>query len=127
MTILSAARILTVGFLVLILIFSGCITPVSREPVPISFEESREIAHDYVTSMEEFCDYNGKNLTLVETVTLRCPYCWQFVYTFEMASLKDPVVTDLATIRVTVIEGTVRDVSAAYGSLTPRIPGDAGG
>lgn len=119
MTILSAARILTVGSLVLILIFSGCLTPVSREPVPISLEESREIAHDYVTSMEEYRNYNGRNLTLVETVTLRCPYCWQFVYTFGMESMKDPAVTDRATIRVTVIGGRVSDVVAAYGSVVP--------
>lgn len=66
---------------------------------------------------EEYRDYNARNPTLTETITLRCPSCWQFVYSFEMRSMKDPAVTDLATIRVTVIEGTIREVVAAYGSL----------
>ncbi len=110
---------LTAGILVFTLILTGCSIPVSREPIPVSLEESREIARDYVLGTEEYRNYDGRNLTLVETLTLRCPYCWQFVYTFEMRSMKDPAVTDMATIRVTVIEGTVREVVTAYGNPAP--------
>jgi len=108
--------IITVIILILTIAFAGCITPVPQEPTPVSVEESGEIARTYVTSMEEYTDYHGRNLTLIETITLRCPYCWQFVYSFEMQSMKDPTVTDLATVRVTVIEGRVAEVVAAYGS-----------
>jgi hypothetical protein len=108
---ISIATLLT-----LTIAFAGCITPVHQEPAPVSLEESREIARDYVTAMEEYRNYSGRNLTLVETITLRCPYCWQFVYTFELQSMKDPSVTDLATVRVTAIEGRVAEVVAAYGS-----------
>jgi hypothetical protein len=108
--------IITAVILILTIASAGCITPVPQEPTPVSLEESREIARTYVTTMEEYIFYNGRNLILIETITLRCPYCWQFVYSFEMESMKDPSGTDLATVRVTVIEGTVREVVAAYGS-----------
>jgi hypothetical protein len=107
--------IITATILILTIALAGCITPVPQEPTPVSLEESREIARDYVTAMEEYRNYDGRNLTLIETITLRCPYCWQFVYSFEMQSMKDPSGTDLATVRVTVIEGTVREVVAGYG------------
>jgi len=111
-----SVSIITAIILIPTIAFAGCITPVHQEPTPVSLEESREIARDYVTAMEEYRNYSGRNLTLVETITLRCPYCWQFVYSFEMESMKDPMVTDLATVRVTVIEGRVAEVVAAYGS-----------
>jgi hypothetical protein len=116
MTASPCAIVVSAVIISISLALAGCITPVHQEPAPVSLEESREIARDYVTAMEEYRNYSGRNLTLVETITLRCPYCWQFVYTFELQSMKDPSVTDLATVRVTAIEGRVAEVVAAYGS-----------
>jgi len=119
MTASPCAIVVSAVIISISLALAGCITPVNQEPTPVSLEESREIARDYVTAMEEYRNYSGRNLTLVETITLRCPYRWQFVYTFELQSMKDPSVTDLATVRVTVTEGRVAEVVAAYGSISP--------
>lgn len=80
-----------------------------------TLEESRLIAKHYVTSMKEYTGYGGTNLTLPEVITFRCPSCWQFVYTFDMQSLKDPAFTDRAVVGVTVESGKITDVVASYG------------
>ncbi len=81
----------------------------------ITPDESRLRAEHYVTSMKEYSGYNGTNLTLSEVHTLRCPSCWQFVYTFDIQSLKDPASTDRAVVGVTVESGKITDVFASYG------------
>jgi hypothetical protein len=50
----------------------------------ISQEESQEIARQYVTSDPTF-QFDGmmETLALVNTTTLKCPYCWEFVYQFD--------------------------------------------
>jgi hypothetical protein len=82
---------------------------------PVTLEESRLPAEHYVTSMKEYTGYGATNLTLAEVVTLRCPSCWQFVYTFDMQSLKDPAFTDRAVVGVTIESGKITDVVASYG------------
>jgi hypothetical protein len=85
------------------------------EHAQVTMEESRQIAEDYVTSMPEYTDNDGRNLRLVETLTLRCPYCWQFVYQFDMRSMKDPDVVDQMSVAVTVQEGEVVSVFSSAG------------
>jgi hypothetical protein len=85
---------------------------------PVTIEESRRIATEYVTNMTEYIQYDGHNLQLEETLTLRCPYCWQFVFTFDMTSMKDPAVTDMGTVRVTMQEGNV--ISATFSAGKPE-------
>jgi hypothetical protein len=50
----------------------------------ISQEESQEIARQYVISDPTF-QFDGmmETLALVNTTTLKCPYCWEFVYQFD--------------------------------------------
>lgn len=97
---------------------SGCIsTPPGEDhaPVPVSLEESREIAREYVRAMPEYRDYQGRNLTLIEEAPFDCPSCYTITYTFEMQSMKDPLVVDRGTVRVSVREGRVIGVVASYG------------
>jgi hypothetical protein len=50
----------------------------------ISQEESQEIARQYVINDPTF-QFDGMigTLALVNTTTLKCPYCWEFVYQFD--------------------------------------------
>ena len=53
-------------------------------PQGISQEESQEIARQYVTDEPTFVfDGMGETLALVNTTTLKCPYCWEFAYQFD--------------------------------------------
>jgi len=81
-------------FLILILTV-GCVfktTPTRPElpstpptsPVEISMEESEEMARSYLLNSPTFkFDGMEESVELVETDTLRCPYCWEFVYEFS--------------------------------------------
>ena len=53
-------------------------------PKGISQEESQVIARQYVIDDPTF-QFDGMmdTLTLVATITLKCPYCWEFVYQFD--------------------------------------------
>ncbi len=50
----------------------------------ISQDESQEIARQYVINDPTF-QFDGMmgTLALVNTTTLKCPYCWEFVYQFD--------------------------------------------
>jgi len=50
----------------------------------VSQEESQQIAEDFVRNSPTFqFDGMAETLKLVETQTMRCPYCWTFVFEFE--------------------------------------------
>ncbi|WP_440945205.1 hypothetical protein ACSAZL_13750 [Methanosarcina sp. T3] len=114
----------SVSSILLIIIFifvviSGCTESngtVSDEFNETSEEESQQIAETYVINLDSYREYNLTEPTLVETVPLRCPYCWEFVYRFDLISEKDPTVIDTATVNVTVIEGEIVDSVYAQGS-----------
>jgi hypothetical protein len=44
-------------------------------------EESLEIAREFVLNSPTYT-YDGLDLQHVDTVTLRCPSCWQFIFEF---------------------------------------------
>ena len=90
-------------------------TPIPTAPGSVSMEESLKIADNYVRNMPEYTNYSGKNLTLVESLTLKCPSCYLFGYTFDMVSMKDPDVIDRTTVDVTVSEGKVSQVLIGEG------------
>ena len=53
-------------------------------PGGISQEESQEIARQYVINEPTFVfDGMVETLALVNTTTLKCPYCWEFVYQYD--------------------------------------------
>jgi hypothetical protein len=53
-------------------------------PEGISQEESQEIARQYVINEPTFVfDGMGETLALVNTTTLKCPYCWEFAYQLD--------------------------------------------
>ena len=56
----------------------------STGPQGISESDSQEIARQYVIKEPTFV-FDGMmgTLALVSTTTLRCPYCWEFVYQFD--------------------------------------------
>lgn len=50
----------------------------------MSEEESRQVAHDFVTVSPTFAfDGVEDSLQLVDTLTARCPACWLFIFEFE--------------------------------------------
>jgi len=50
----------------------------------VSQEESQQIAEDFVRNDETFVfDGIEETFALTDTVTLRCPYCWQFTFEFD--------------------------------------------
>ncbi|MFP3945971.1 MAG: hypothetical protein ACLFVI_03630 [Archaeoglobaceae archaeon] len=101
----------------LVALISGCTQNDNGSPTPsaVTQEESQGIALDHVKNMEEYTDYEGRNLKLVNNMTLRCPYCWSFTYKFDMQSMKDASVVDEAKVRVIVQEGKVVEVFYALG------------
>jgi len=104
--------------LLAIVALSGCISTLPGEdqaPAPVSLGESRKIAREYVRAMPEYRDYQGRNLTLIEETPFDCPSCYTIGYTFEMQSMKDPLVVDRGTVRVSVRDGQVIGVVASYG------------
>jgi len=90
-------------------------TPIPTGPGSVSLSESLKIADNYVRNMPEYTDYSGKNLMLVESLTLKCPSCYQFGYSFDMVSMKDPDVIDRTTVDVTVLKGKVSQVLIGEG------------
>ncbi|WP_440954960.1 hypothetical protein ACSAZK_15540 [Methanosarcina sp. Mfa9] len=99
--------------------FSGCTESGENGPAEFnetSEEESQQIAEAYVKNLDSYIEYHLTEPVLLESMTLRSPYSWQFVYEFDLVSEKDPEVIDTATITVTVIEGEVVDAVHAQGS-----------
>ncbi len=102
--------------------FSGCTENAENaenDPAEfneISEEESRQVAEAYVKNLDSYREYNLTEPVLLESMTLRSPYSWQFTYEFDLISEKDPEVIDTATVTVTVIEGEVVDAVHAQGS-----------
>lgn len=61
----------------------GSVTEVSPFK-QMSEEESRRIAEEFVRNSPTFVfDGIGDTLRLIDTITLRCPYCWQFTFEFD--------------------------------------------
>ena len=82
----------------------------------ITQEESQEIARQYVINEPTFAfDGMEDTLNLAETITLKCPYCWEFVFEFDCAAAGYGNRTDFMvaqvitphTARVAVMEGVV--------------------
>jgi len=44
-------------------------------------EESLEIARKFVLTSPTYT-FDGEGLKHVKTITLRCPYCWEFIFEF---------------------------------------------
>ncbi|MBP1929803.1 putative small secreted protein [Methanolinea mesophila] len=103
------------GMPILLTSISATGTPIPTGPGSVSMEESQTIADNYVRNMPEYTNYSGKNLMLVENLTLKCPSCYQFSYTFDMVSMKDPDVIDRTTVEVTISEGKVNQVLIGEG------------
>ena len=83
---------------------------------PVSEEESLTIAREYTKNCPTF-KFDGMEETLkhISTLTLRCPYCWQFEFQFESrhsgygdrtGQILTQVITN-HTVTITVQEGEV--------------------
>ena len=75
------------------LLFGGCSETAVPEPEPepttppanqVTEEESGQIALEFLTNSPTYL-YDGieDTVKLADTITLRCPSCWSFVYVFE--------------------------------------------
>jgi|GEM_PF-2770129 PGF-CTERM protein len=57
---------------------------VAQSPIPADKKKSREIAEEYLLNTLTFrFDGIEDSLKLVDTNTLECPYCWEFVFEFQ--------------------------------------------
>lgn len=88
----------------------GCMTP---EP-GITEAESKEIAREFVENSPTY-QFDGFDLEYNQTVVLRCPYCWMFVFEFKSrhagygnrtGQVLAQVITPHTAV-VTVINGTI--------------------
>lgn len=50
--------------------------------VYLTEEESREIAENFVRNSSTY-KFDGSDLEYLETITLRCPFCWEFIFEFK--------------------------------------------
>jgi len=86
----------------------------TMEMEEVGFEESRRIAEEAVKNAPTY-KFDGFDLQFVSYETLRCPYCWEFTFSFKSraAGYGDRTGKMLAqvitphTIRVTVDKGRV--------------------
>jgi len=97
--------------------------PKEEEPVSslkfdeVSFEESQRIAEEAVKNSPTY-KFDGFDLQFISSETLRCPYCWEFTFSFQSraAGYGDRTGQMIAqvitphTIRVTVEKGRVVSV-----------------
>ncbi|MBM3132856.1 MAG: hypothetical protein FJZ95_07495 [Chloroflexi bacterium] len=60
-------------------------SPTETPPItPVTEEQSRKIAEDFVKNEATFVfDGMEETLKLTDTVVLRCPSCWEFVFEFD--------------------------------------------
>ena len=78
---------------------------------------AREIAKDYVITMDDYKKYNGRNLKVTNATPAGCPGCWHIGLEFYLRSEKDPARTDKATVELTLDNWEVVDVVSAQGSV----------
>lgn len=92
-------------------------TPEPTTPVnQVTLEESRQTAQDYVTNCPTF-KFDGipETLELADTLTLRCPSCWTFIFKFDSrhagyGDRTDQILAQVITpheASITVIQGEV--------------------
>ncbi len=79
---------LVVIMLGLAAVLTGACAGQPAEPAPpitpVSREESQRIAEEFLRNSPTFA-YDGMEdtLQLTDTLTARCPYCWQFIFEFQ--------------------------------------------
>jgi hypothetical protein len=97
--------------------------PFKEKPTPteeieaVSFEESRRIAEEAVKNAPTY-KFDGFDLQFVSFEALRCPYCWEFTFSFKSRAAgygdrKGQMLAQVITphtIRVTVDKGQVTSV-----------------
>jgi len=97
--------------------------PKEEKPTPtpqmkeVSFEESRRIAEEAVKNAPTY-KFDGFDLQFVSFEALRCPYCWEFTFSFKSRAAgygdrKGQMLAQVITphtIRVTVDKGQVTSV-----------------
>lgn len=82
----------------------------------ISENESFRIAEAYVRDLDSFREYGLNEPVFLENRALDCPYCWLFIFSFDLVSEKDPSVVDTASVEITVREGEIVDAVYVQGS-----------
>jgi heat shock protein HslJ len=116
LTLLIATTILVVATLFL---YEQLSCPIQQQTTitnGVSEDESLNIAQQFLKNSSTY-NFDGIEETLKnkETLTLRCPYCWQFIFTFDSrhagygdrtGQMLAQVIT-LHTARITVQEGEV--------------------
>ena len=96
----------------------------------VTFEESQQIATDFVSTTSTY-KYDGSGLNLKSSVALKCPYCWEFKFSFDCAQAgfgdrKDKIsaqvitpheliiTVDQGVVVAAVIDGTYDEINGKY-------------
>jgi hypothetical protein len=91
MTGIKTALTVLIG---IVLLFTSACSPAPEEQQSeeteqedMSEESSRELAEEFVKNSPTFAfDGMEETLELTDTLVLRCPYCWTFVFEFDCSS-----------------------------------------
>ena len=109
----------TIFLLPLILVLvAGCIsedTVSDTEQTDTGQEKAVELAKQHVQGMDDFNNYNGRDLKVLNVLQARCPGCWVIDLEFALDSAKDPARTDIATVKLGLDAWEVIDVAYSQG------------
>jgi len=94
-----------------------CKVVFEEEPKQITDKESKEIARNFVENSATY-KFDGFDLESKETMVMRCPYCWQFIFEFQSRAAgygdrTGKMLAQVITPHITVVTVTEGEVKAA--------------
>ncbi len=105
-----------------LLLVAGCISESTTSDTELpditsdtGREKAVELAEQHVQGMDDFINYNGHDLKVVNVLQARCPGCWVIDLEFALDSAKDPARIDIATVKLTLEAWEVVDVVYSQG------------
>jgi len=100
-------QIITLLF-ILTLLLVGCSTQTTKVNTPSVSEkiDTDNIAEDFVKSLTEYSDYNGRDLSLIRKVTMGFDK-WDYTYRFAVNSQKLPASVNFFEVRLMILGGKV--------------------
>jgi len=78
------------------------------EPIPLSINETKRVAQEYIYDKNDLGNYNISRFTLDKIELLDCPYCWKLDFTYVKTFKQTLNVTTVVTIELEF--GDVTDV-----------------
>jgi len=83
-------------------------------PTGYTISEARENAENHILEMQEYKEFEGDNLTLKRSSTVKCEFCWSFTYEFEPGTQE---VVEKPKITVLIKDGEIEEAVFDQGGL----------